>query len=636
MAYSILIIDDDLHFLNSLRYILENNDYTVVGATTGTQALKLLQQQHFDASFVDLHLPDASGEEIADYIKSRHDHLAVIIMTGYASLDSALYGLRTGISDYLCKPTHPEIILNTLARCLENNRLRQEIIASEKRFRQLAEVTCEGILLIRDEEIYQANSQFSQLFGYQEEELSNVMIGDLLPDWHNSPFHQQIDNHPDAPSALESVGRHKSGARFPVEVRVKQLSSGQKTVLAVGIQDISERKENEQKFFQLQEKLGLAKRMESLGLMAGSVAHDLNNILSGLISYPDLLLSDMDTDAPFREELELIKNSGQQAFNVVNELLRIARGAKCKKEETNINLLIKNYQSSLDYRQLHHEFYDLQVDFELDPTLPDITCSAIHITQTLSNLVTNAAEASNSSSGRIRIRTTTQTLDETVQGFETIPPGSYVILSVTDNGPGIQTKSLSQIFEPFYTEKLPGRSGTGLGLTIIWNAIRDHDGFINLSSSNRGTRFELYFPISLDQKSGKTLLPSEYLSGNDECILVVDDEKIQLEIARNVLMQLGYQVITAESGEEALDYLRSHSVDLVILDMVMENGMNGYETYAAIQQIKPAQKALVASGYYEPGEEQKIINLGINQYLTKPYSAYCLGRAIRQELISRY
>ncbi|NNK95414.1 MAG: response regulator, partial [Desulfobacterales bacterium] len=201
MAYSILIIDDDLHFLNSFRYILENNDYTVVGATTGTQALKLLQQQHFDAAFVDLHLPDASGDEIADYIKSRHDHLAVIIMTGYASLDSALHGLRTGISDYLCKPTHPEIILNTLARCLENNRLRQELIASEKRFRQLAEVTCEGIILVRGEELYQANSQFTQLFGYQEQELPNLMIGDLLPDWHNSPFHLQIDNHPDAPSA---------------------------------------------------------------------------------------------------------------------------------------------------------------------------------------------------------------------------------------------------------------------------------------------------------------------------------------------------------------------------------------------------------------------------------------------------
>lgn len=226
-------------------------------------------------------------------------------------------------------------------------------------------------------------------------------------------------------------------------------------------------------------------------------------------------------------------------------------------------------------------------------------------------------------------------LEGSVVGFEIIPPGSYVILSVTDNGNGIATQSKNHIFEPFYSEKELGRSGTGLGLTIIWNTIRDHNGYINLATSKKGTRFDLYFPLSSNQNfQSISRRVMNDLIGNGERILVIDDEEFQREIARTTLNQLGYNVQTVGSGEEALEFVRSESVDLLVLDMVFETGMNGVDTFAAIKEIKPQQKALVTSGFFYLAEQARISSLGVNQYLHKPYSIAAMGRAIRQALHS--
>ncbi len=636
MTNSILIVDDDKNFLLSFKYILEKNGYSVHYSQTGKEALKLLQQHHFDAALIDLYLPDASGTEIADYINQHFRHIAIIILTGQATLDSVLHVLRSGVSDYLCKPTPPEIILNTLERCIENSRLKQELSRSERRFRQLAELTSEGVVLIRDSDISLVNYQLSELFGYGEEELMRMHIDDLLPDWQSSLILLQNLKQSENIPTIEGLGKHRSGSVFPVEIRLQQLENDEPSVLAVSIMDISQHKRNEQKLLEFQDKLAKSQRMESLGLMASRVAHDLNNILSGLISYPDLLLQKVGEDTLLREEIELIRKSGKQAGELVSDLLTVARGAKSRKEDNHLNLLVNSYRNSIEFRQLHQDFPDLQIDFELDPTIPVISSSAINITQTLSNLVVNGAEACAEKVPRIRIRTTFQVLEEPVPGFENIPPGSYVLLSVTDNGNGIAAQSKNHIFEPFYSEKELGRSGTGLGLTIIWNTMRDHNGYINLATSRKGTRFDLYFPLSPNREfrpvSRRVM---NELTGNGERILVIDDEEFQREIARTTLNQLGYNVQTVDSGEEALEFVQSESVDLLILDMVFETGMNGVDTFAAIKKIKPQQKALVTSGFFDITEQARISSLGVNHYLHKPYSIAAMGRAIHQALQSR-
>ena len=246
--------------------------------------------------------------------------------------------------------------------------------------------------------------------------------------------------------------------------------------------------------------------------------------------------------------------------------------------------------------------------------------------------MTNAAEACGDE-GDITIRTISRTLIEPIRGYEEIPPGEYVVLSIADNGSGITIDGLSRIFEPFYSKKEMGRSGTGLGLTVIWNTVRDHHGYIDLTSNWAGSRFDLYFPVSLEKrKAAPDSFSLETLFGKGEKILIVDDEESQRNIACSILKQLGYTPFSVDSGRMAVEYIKKKPVDLVLLDMIMEPGMDGCQTFAEILQYAPDQKAVITSGYCNTQDQERMKSLGISQYITKPYSLACIARAIRLEI----
>jgi CheY-like chemotaxis protein len=252
------------------------------------------------------------------------------------------------------------------------------------------------------------------------------------------------------------------------------------------------------------------------------------------------------------------------------------------------------------------------------------------------NLITNGAEAIDSE-GIITI--TTQNIKVTKhQENSRLKEGSYILLSISDNGHGIPEKDISSIFEPFYTKKKMGRSGTGLGLAIVWNTIQDHHGNITVQSDSHGTSFNLYFPAtdeahSMPQIAESTILD---LQGDQQQILVVDDEKNQREIAYEILKNLNYRPTCIESGEKALKYIETHTPDLIILDMLMGTGINGLTTYKRILQKYPDQKVIVASGYAENDLIQKTKNLGVEQFMSKPYTIIQLGEAIKNTLTAQH
>jgi CheY-like chemotaxis protein len=366
--------------------------------------------------------------------------------------------------------------------------------------------------------------------------------------------------------------------------------------------------------------------------MAGSVAHDLNNILTGIVTFPELLLTNMAPTDKYRPEIEMIYRAGRQAADVVADLLTVARGSKCKKEPNNLNILVNNYINSIEYRQLESDFPRVTIDVGLEPDLPDLSCSAIHISKSIINLVTNAAEACDDD-GYITIRTISRKILEPIRGYEEIPAGDYVVLSIADNGSGISSDGLSRIFEPFFSKKEMGRSGTGLGLTVIWNTMRDHHGYIDLASNRAGSRFDLYFPVSQEKRiPAQNSFSLESLLGKGEKILIVDDEESQREIACSILKQLGYIPFSVDNGRSAVEYIKRERADLLLLDMVMEPGMDGCETFAEILKASPKQKAVITSGYWKQEDQERIKSLGISQYITKPYSLACIARAIRLEI----
>jgi PAS domain S-box-containing protein len=313
--------------------------------------------------------------------------------------------------------------------------------------------------------------------------------------------------------------------------------------------DISERKQAEEALRQSQEKIARLQKMESLGLLAGGVAHDLNNVLSGIVSYPELLLLDLPEDSRLREPIETMKKSGQRAVAIVQDLLTVARGVATVKEPLNLNDLIREYLQSPEFHKFKEYHPAVTIRTNLDNDLLNIAGSLVHIRKVAMNLVSNAVEAIEGS-GNVIISTVNRYVDKTLKGYDDVKTGEYAVLAVSDGGSGISSKDIERIFEPFYTKKVMGRSGTGLGLAVVWNVVQDHQGYIDVQSSKNDTTFEIYFPITreaiLDKESD---IPIGDYKGFGETILVVDDVDTQREIACNMLNTLGYKAKAVSSGE---------------------------------------------------------------------------------------
>ncbi len=631
MAYSVLLVDDEPNFCTSLKPLLEADGYAVTVSHTGQESLFHLESTLFDAVLLDLGLPDISGLSLVDALRTKYPDTVIIILTGCATVDNAVEALRGGVYDYLKKPFDPERLLNVLARGIEYKALQRKLAKSEKRFRQLARATWEGIIIYDKGELLLANSQLYEMFGYTEEELVGTQIFDILLDRTTiKAMHLQSD--PETIGPFEATARRKDGSRFPVEIRVKQIDYSGRCAEVAAIRDVTSIRRSLEKQLALQQKLAQAKRLEALGLMAGSVAHDLNNIMAGIITYPEMLLLDLPADFKFRKEIKMIRDAGKRAAAVVNDLLTLTRGTGTKTEVKNLNTLVDDYINSVECRELYNRYPDITISSTTDPKLADISCSTIHVTKSLVNLVNNAAEAVREG-GSIVITTGNRSFTKTFSGYETIEPGDYAFLQVSDNGHGIAADDLPHIFDPFYSKKVLGRSGTGLGLTVVWNTVHDHGGFLDVQSSDKGTSFTLYFPITRQQPADSPLIPSLLsCQGQGERILVVDDQENQREIARRLLARLGYQVHCVASGEEAVEFIKQHQVDLILLDMVMEPGINGCQTYQRIIEHRPDQKAIIVSGYSSTNDIEQARKLGIHHFIKKPYTLNELGQALRLEI----
>ncbi|KJS03246.1 MAG: hypothetical protein VR65_03290 [Desulfobulbaceae bacterium BRH_c16a] len=388
---------------------------------------------------------------------------------------------------------------------------------------------------------------------------------------------------------------------------------------------------------ELLEQLNRLKKMEALGLLAGGVAHDLNNVLSGIVSYPDLLLETLPAENPLRKPLATIRDSGTKAAAIVQDLLTLARRGMVTFEVVNMNRIITQYLASPEHKQLLARYPLTRVETRLDPALLNIKGSISHLCKSLTNLVTNAFEAQ-PDGGPIVIVTANLCFDGTVRGYESISPGEYALVRVEDCGMGIAAEDIKRIFEPFYTKKIMGRrSGTGLGMAIVWGTLQDHNGYIDVQSTlDKGTVFELYFPVTREEPVAEpAAIATANLAGTGERILVIDDIAEQRQIAEKILIGLGYKVTTAASGEAAIALLRDCPVDVVILDMIMDPGMDGLDTYRRIIKMYPGQKAVITSGYTETDRVKETQRLGAGQYLRKPYTFKGLGLAVHLELRGR-
>jgi PAS domain S-box-containing protein len=512
----------------------------------------------------------------------------------------------------------------------------KELQGSEERYRSLYEnaPTAYVSISIEDALIVNCNAAAERLLGYHRSHLiGSALLGYVAKDEPSRlrarRIHERLTlGKPVRNEALALLHRNGDTAWVMVSLEPFKDSGGHLVEGRCILVDTTEQR-------RLEEQLRKAQQMEAIGTLAGGVAHDLSNIMAAIVGYPDLLLMDVEPDSTMYQPLVKLRSAGKRAAAIVQDLLTLSRRGVAITDVVNLNDIFKEYLGSPEYDNLisHHPHVEVLVD--LAPDLLPIKGSTVHLIKTIMNVTHNAAE-SLSGGGVIRVRTRNQYV--TAQDFpEKGVPGQFVVLSVQDNGFGIAAADLKRVFEPFFTKKAMGRSGTGLGMAIVWGAVQDHNGFIDIRSKlGKGTTVELYFPATAEKPAQHPVeKDTARKMGRGEKILVADDRTEHREIAVHMLARLGYDVTAVDSAEAVIALVKDgYRPDGVIMDADVELD-HDTSLGQKILDIYPELGVLVIAGVAKPDRLKQVLDTGIATFIHKPYDLNELGTTLRYELDSR-
>jgi len=466
------------------------------------------------------------------------------------------------------------------------------------------------------------NPEFINVFGWTIEDLKGKRIP-FVPDDQKEITDAKIKELYDyqKPVRFETTRLTKDGQLLDIFASAATIkgSESSSSGTVVNLTDITEKK-------RLEARLQGAQRMEAIGTLAGGIAHDFNNLLMGIQGNASLLIFNKDAVHPDYEQLKNIENYVLQGSDLTRQLLGFARGGKYEVEVLNLNEVIKRENSMFTRTKKEIVFHE---QYEKD--LWSVKVSKGQIEQVLLNLYLNAWQAM-PAGGDIYVQTNNILLDQHfIKPFQ-VTPGKYIKISIIDSGTGMDEATLQRIFEPFFTTKKMGR-GIGLGLASVYGIIKNHGGFIDVNSEKgKGTFFYIYLPAIDTQNTlqNKEIGPRDKITPGTETILFVDDEDMITDVGRQLLEKLGYTVLTAGSGREAIEIFQKHlnEISLVIIDMIMP-GLNGGETYDELKKIDPNIIVLLASGYSIDGLAQDILDRGCQGFIHKPFNIKTLSNKIR-------
>ena len=602
------------------------------------EAMNAALEQTWDIVIADYAMPHFSAPSALDMLKEKGLDLPFIIVSGAIGEETAVSMMKAGAHDYIMKGNLARLI-PAIEREMRDAKVRQERKQAEEALRE-SEEKYRTILESIEEGYYEVdlagsftffNDSLCKIIGYPKEETRGMNYREYTDEKNAKRLFETFNKvcttgEPGSLFDYEVIGKDGTKRIHETSVSLIKDDKGQPTGFRGLDRDVTERR-------RLEAQLKQAQKMEAIGTLAGGVAHDLNNVLAGLVSYPELILIEMPEANPYREYILKIQNSGEKAAAIVQDLLTLGRRGVAVTEVVDLNHIISEYVKSPEHEKLQSFHPRVLVETDLERDLLNIVGSPVHLSKTVMNLVSNAAEAM-PDGGRILISTENRYIDQPISGYDHVEEGDYVVLRVSDTGVGISSEDRERIFEPFYTKKAMGRSGTGLGMAVVWGTVKDHKGYIDIESTEgKGTTFTLYFPVTRKEVAkDKYLVSIEDYMGKGESILVVDDVEEQREIASRILKKLGYSVTSFSSGEEAVDYMKDNSANLLLLDMIMDPGIDGYETYKRILEFHPDQKAIIVSGFSETEHVKEAQRLGAGAYVKKPYLLEKIGLAVRGEL----
>jgi PAS domain S-box-containing protein len=537
-------------------------------------------------------------------------------------------------------PHHFDIIdldvLNSVsaqvALAIERKRYEQVIVTSERKYRNIIESIEDGYYEIDLRgNLTLVNQAMCKMLGYDE----NDLLGMNTVGYMSMKTAQRIDKEFDAVlknglpgKTLELEFYRKDGNTRYAETVVSVIrNEDDEPVGFRGIaRDITERKAAEQSRKALEEQLQQAQRLESLGTLAGGIAHDFNNLLMGIQGRTTLMLNDLPVSHPHHAQLRNIEEYVESAANLTTRLLGFARGGKYEVRPVELNALIEK-----TIHMFGRTKREITICTSLQSDLWPVEVDTNQIEQVMLNLLVNAGQAM-PGGGVISITTSRIMLEETAARLYGISPGKYAEITLSDTGEGMDSETMKKIFDPFFTTKAIGH-GTGLGLAMVYGIILNHAGAISVKSElHKGTLFTILLPATNKKVPHQTETVQTVEKGS-ETILLVDDEAMILEVGQEILAALGYDVLTAASGQEAIDAIRDNQVtiDLFIIDMIMPH-MGGSDLFDRLKEINPSVKVLLSSGYSIDGQAREILNRGCDGFIQKPFSVSQLSMKIREIL----
>jgi|GEM_PF-1854636 len=513
--------------------------------------------------------------------------------------------------------------------------LRQRLRELE-RFRVLLDQTSEIIFVVRvpDGLVIDANRTALDLVRNPLQDAGPIHLSDLFRDDQLTGAWAALCGNTEAsdPAASPGTGSFASLLRvhgeheIPVEMTVRPAEVDREKFAVIVARDIRERIKAEETRKQLEDRLNRIQRLDAIGTLAGGIAHDFNNLLMAIRGNASLLEMETPTEDPRYEPLTAIGRAVESASDLTKQLLGLARGGKYEVQATDLNVIIVG--SSAMFARTHKS---ITVKTTLADDLPVAEVDRRQIEQVLLNLFLNAERAMDGQ-GELVIETRDLLVgpDDTMEMG--LPPGKYVVVAVTDDGCGMDQKTAQCIFDPFFTTQMKG-VGTGLGLASVHGIIANHGGVVSVYSEvGEGSTFRVYLPAAEGRHQESAATADEIIPGTGT-ILLVDDEEMILEVGLRILCRLGYDVLTASSGSDAVQVLQQegHRISAVVLDMVMP-GKSGEETFCALRQVDPDIKIILASGYSANGKAQRILDRGADAFLQKPFSTAEISQVLSDAL----
>ena len=637
----ILVVDNHPIILEYMSKLLSKDGHEVRTSEDGLHALDLLEHWRPDVIFVDLIMPNIDGRKLCQIIRAMpemKDTYLIILSAAAAEeqIDFRAIGANACIAkgpldkmgQYVAAALHDAEHRRTRevqerifgVENLYSRQITKELLTIWKHFEVVLGSLSEGILEITPGgRIVYANPTAIALIGVPEERLLASSVLGLFDARDKELVRGMIDRvTAEASVAAADSPVHCNDREFMI--KLLPIRDEMKRTLIMVLEDVSEHRRIEAQFQH-------AQRMEAVGTLAGGIAHDFNNLLMVIQGNISLMLYELDPKHPFYERLKSVEKQVQSGSRLTAQLLGYARKGRYEVRPIDLNHLVEEACETFNRTRKEILFHQ-----ELARDLYAIEADAGQIEQVLMNLFVNAADAM-PGGGSLVVRTA-NTDHHAMQGKLYNPkPGNYVLITVSDSGTGMDRKTMERIFEPFFTTKEMGR-GTGLGLASVYGIVKGHGGFIDVESEKgKGTTFRIYLTATDKPVARNGAEAPEPIRRGTETILLVDDEQMMLDIGRDLLQAMGYRVITARDGEEAVEIYRGRSdeIDLVLLDIVMPR-MGGGQAFDRIKAVNPAAKVLLLSGYSIDGEATKILSRGCNGFIQKPFNLEQLSRSVKSVL----